>query len=133
MAAAVAPLPVNNQLDNVLPPSALAQNSARHGRSRGMSFKGKGAQGRRYSVVEDSDKELAKALMFVLKRTIKEDEVDEDDEVDNVVAGSDGWVGVDDIVSPPLPPPLPVPSPQTEASLTPSRSSTPRFRRSSPA
>lgn len=133
MAAAVAPLPVNNQLDNVLPPSALAQNSARHGRSRGMSFKGKGAQGRRYSVVEDSDKELAKALMFVLKRTIKEDEVDEDDEVDNVVADSDGWVGVDDIVSPPLPPPLPVLSPQTEASLTPSRSSTPNLRRSSPA
>lgn len=133
MAAAVAPLPVNNQLDNVLPPSALAQNSARHGRSRGMSFKGKGAQGRRYSVVEDSDKELAKALMFVLKRTIKEDEVDEDDEVDNVVADSDGWVGMDDIVSPPPPPPLPVPSPQKEASLTPSRSSIPRLRRSSPA
>ncbi|KAK1827433.1 hypothetical protein QBC39DRAFT_361901 [Podospora conica] len=101
MAAAVASLPATNQLDNVLPPSALAQNSARHGRSRGMSFKGKGAQGRRYSVVEDSDKELAKALMFVLKRTIKEDEVDEDEEVDNVVADADGWVGVDDIIEHP--------------------------------
>ena len=114
MAAAVASPITNNQLDNVLPPSALAQNSPRHGRSRGMSFKGKGAQGRRYSVVEDSDKELAKALMFVLKRTIKEDEVDEDDEVDNVVADADGWVGVDDIVSPSFPfpfPPSPRPSP----------------------
>ncbi len=59
---------------------------------------GKGGPGRRYSVVEDRDVSIAKALMFVLKRTIQEDEVDEEEEVDNLVADKEGWVGVDDAV-----------------------------------
>ncbi|KAK1752800.1 hypothetical protein QBC47DRAFT_389287 [Echria macrotheca] len=101
MSAAVAvPLSaINDQLGGVLPPSALVQNSPRHGRSRGMSMKGK--KGRTYSVVEDRDVSIAKALMFVLKRTITEEEVDEEEEVDNLVADAEGWVGVDDVLDHP--------------------------------
>ncbi|KAK0658073.1 hypothetical protein B0T16DRAFT_453476 [Cercophora newfieldiana] len=102
MAAAVAvPLSaINNELGGVLPPSALVQHSPRHGRSRGMSFKAKnGNRGRGYSVHEDRDVSIAKALMFVLKRTIKEDEVDEEDEEDHrLVADAEGWVGLDDVL-----------------------------------
>ncbi|KAK5651267.1 hypothetical protein OQA88_12675 [Cercophora sp. LCS_1] len=98
MATAVAvPLSaINEQLGGVLPPSALVQHSPRHGRSRGMSVKGKG---RSYSVVEDRDVSIAKALMFVLKRTIKESEVDEEEEVDNLVEDAEGWVSVDDVLA----------------------------------
>ncbi|KAK3392682.1 hypothetical protein B0H63DRAFT_37 [Podospora didyma] len=103
MAAAVA-VPfsaINDHLGGVLPPSALAQHSPRHGRSRGMSVKGKGGKSRGYSVVEDRDVTIAKALMFVLKRTITEEEVDEDDVVENLVADAEGWVGVDDVLEHP--------------------------------
>lgn len=102
MAAAVAvPLSaINNELGGVLPPSALVQHSPRHGRSRGLSFKGKnGNRGRGYSVHEDRDVSIAKALMFVLKRTVKEEEVDEEDEEDHrLVADAEGWVDLDDVL-----------------------------------
>ena len=104
MSAAVAvPLSaINDQLGGVLPPSALVQHEPRHGRSRGMSVKGKNAKGRSYSIVEDRDVSIAKALMFVLKRTITESEVDEEEEVDNLVVDAEGWVGIDDVVCPPF-------------------------------
>ncbi|KAK0719154.1 hypothetical protein B0H67DRAFT_485387 [Lasiosphaeris hirsuta] len=102
MSAAVAvPLSAISQLGGVLPPSALVQNSPRHGRSRGMSIKGKNGKGRGYSVVEDRDVTLAKALLFVLKRTITETEAKEDDEGEKVVADAEGWVGVDDVLAHP--------------------------------
>lgn len=63
-----------------------------------MSFKGKQG-GRRYSVVEDRDVSIAKALMFVLKRTITEDQVDEEEKVDNLVENSEGWVNLSQLVS----------------------------------
>jgi len=107
MAAAVAVhhSAMNNDIGGVLPPSALVHNSPRHGRSRGMSFKAKNGpknnRGRGYSVHEDRDVSIAKGLMFVLKRTITEEEVDEDDEEDKrLVADAEGWVDVDDVVCP---------------------------------
>ena len=63
-----------------------------------MSVKGKNGKGRSYSIVEDRDVSIAKALMFVLKRTITEGEVDEEEEVDNVVADAEGWVPLDHVV-----------------------------------
>ncbi|KAK3364690.1 hypothetical protein B0T25DRAFT_71187 [Lasiosphaeria hispida] len=102
MSAAVAvPLSAINQLGGVLPPSALVQNSPRHGRSRGMSIKGKNGKGRGYSVKEDRDQTLAKALLFVLKRTITETEAKEDEEGEKVVADAEGWVGVDNVLAHP--------------------------------
>ncbi|KAM7202211.1 RNA 2'-phosphotransferase, Tpt1 / KptA family domain containing protein [Rhypophila sp. PSN 637] len=99
-AVAVPVSAINNQLGGVLPPSALVQHSPRHGRSRGMSFKGKQG-GRRYSVVEDRDVSIAKAVMFVLKRTITEDQVDEEEKVDNLVEDSEGWVNLDQLLQHP--------------------------------
>ena len=100
-AAVAVPLSaIHSELGGVLPPSALVQNSPRHGRSRGVSFRGKNGRGRGYSVVEERDVSIAKALMFVLKRTITESEADAEDEVDNLVADAEGWVGVDSVVRP---------------------------------
>ena len=61
-----------------------------------MSVKGKGA--RRYSVVEDRDVTLAKALMFVVKRAIQQDDVEEGDDGEYLVADPEGWIGVSDVV-----------------------------------
>ncbi|KAL2270715.1 hypothetical protein VTJ83DRAFT_86 [Remersonia thermophila] len=106
MASAVAvPLPIiHSELGGVLPPSAVAQHSPRHGRSRAMSFKGgKNARQRRYSIVEERDTTIAKALMFVVKRAIPKEEVEEvEDEEEEageyLVADPDGWVNVADVL-----------------------------------
>lgn len=99
MAAAVAvPLSsINGEFGGVLPPSALAQHSPRHGRSRGMSVKGKGGRGRSYSVVEERDLTIGKALMFVIKRAIQ-DELEEGEEGEFLVADAEGWINVGDVV-----------------------------------
>ena len=102
MAAAVAiPMSaIHNDLGGVLPPSALVHHSPRHGRSRGMSIKGKGGKQRGYSVVEDRDVTLAKALMFVVKRAIQKEETEEGDDGEYLVADPEGWVSVADVVCP---------------------------------
>ncbi|KAK3309333.1 uncharacterized protein B0T15DRAFT_724 [Chaetomium strumarium] len=102
MAAAVAvPLStINGELGGVLPPSAVVQHTPRHGRSRAMSFKG-GRPGRQrgYSVVEERDVTIAKALMFVVKRAIQKEEVEEGDDGEYIVADPDGWVSVADVLA----------------------------------
>ncbi|KAL2138750.1 hypothetical protein VTI28DRAFT_6309 [Corynascus sepedonium] len=101
MAAAVAvPLStINSELGGVLPPSAVVQHSPRHGRSRAMSMKGKGGRQRGYSVVEDRDVTLAKALMFVVKRAIQKEDVEEGDDGEYLVADPEGWVSVADVLA----------------------------------
>lgn len=109
MAAAVAvPMSaIHGDLGGVLPPSALVQHSPRHGRSRGMSMKGKGGRQRGYSVVEDRDVTVAKALMFVVKRAIQKEETEEGDDGEYLVADPEGWVSVADVVSVPVNPERP--------------------------
>ena len=65
-----------------------------------MSIKGKGGRGRGYSLVENSDVTVAKAISFLLKRAVKEDELDSDEEEENdrLVEDSQGWVSVTDLV-----------------------------------
>ncbi|KAK4160221.1 hypothetical protein QBC43DRAFT_271000 [Cladorrhinum sp. PSN259] len=108
MAAAVAvPLSaINSELGGVLPPSALTQHNPRHGRSRGMSFKSnRPGGGRRYSVVEERDTSIAKALMFVVKRAIQLEEAKEDAEengtsnAEYLVADAEGWISLDTILA----------------------------------
>lgn len=102
MAAAVAvPLStINGELGGVLPPSAVVQHSPRHGRSRGMSMKGKAGRGRGYSVVEERDVTVAKALMFVVKRAVqKEPELEEGEEGEFLVADPEGWVSLVDVLA----------------------------------
>lgn len=61
-------------------------------------MKGKGGQQRRYSVVEERDVSIAKALMFVVKRAIQKEEVEEGDDGEFLVADPEGWIGVSDVV-----------------------------------
>lgn len=96
MATAIAlPLSAINLNGGILPPSAITEHAPRHGRSRRASVKGRGHS---YNVVEDLDHQIVKALTFVLKRTVQESELEEDEETDNLIADAEGWVPVEDVV-----------------------------------
>ncbi|GAW21023.1 hypothetical protein ANO14919_105360 [Xylariales sp. No.14919] len=98
-ASVLIPLSVINQNGGVLPPSALSQQNPRHGRSRGMSVNGKSAGGKGYRVVENADSTVAKAVAFVLKRAVLQDELDsEAEEDDYLICNAEGWVGVADLL-----------------------------------
>ncbi|KAI8633899.1 putative tRNA 2'-phosphotransferase 1 [Xylariaceae sp. FL1651] len=94
-ASVLIPLSVINQNGGVLPPSALSQQTPRHGRSRGMSVNGKSAGGKGYRVVENADATIAKAVTFVLKRAVLEDDIDSEAEQDeHLICDAEGWVSV---------------------------------------
>lgn len=97
-ASVLIPLSVINQNGGVLPPSALSQQTPRHGRSRGMSVNGKSAGGKGYRVVENADATVAKAVAFVLKRAVSNDELESDAEDDYLICDAEGWVQVRDLV-----------------------------------
>ena len=65
-----------------------------------MSMKGKGGRQRGYSVVEERDVTIAKALMFVAKRAIQKEEVEADEEGEHLVANPEGWISLADVVCP---------------------------------
>jgi 2'-phosphotransferase len=98
MAAAVMSPMASLSLDReIMPPSPVSQNSSRHGRSRhGSVVKGK-ARGRGYSVIDDREVMICKALSWVLKRTVHEDEEQEEGE-DKLVADAEGWVDCEEVV-----------------------------------
>ena len=99
-ASVLIPLSTINQNGGVLPPSALVQHTPRHGRSRAYSSKGKGGRGRTYSIIEERDVTIAKAVAFVLKRSVPESEASEDDEeAGHLHSDADGWVSVAHVVS----------------------------------
>lgn len=83
----------------IMAPSPISPNSARHGRSRhgGSVVKGTKARGRGYSVIDDREVAISKALSFVLKRTVEEGEEEEDE--NKLVADADGWVDCEEVVS----------------------------------
>lgn len=84
-----------------MPPSPVSQNNSRHGRSKhgGSVVKGNKARGRGYSIVDEREVMISKALTWVLKRTVREDEEQEGDE--KLVADAEGWVDCEEVVSPP--------------------------------
>ncbi|KAK4144032.1 uncharacterized protein C8A04DRAFT_11910 [Dichotomopilus funicola] len=98
-AIAVSLSTIAHELGGVLPPRAILQNAPRHGRSRGMSVKGKGGRHRGYSVVEERDVSIAKALVFVIKRAMQMQEVVESDECEHVAADPESWAPAPDLVS----------------------------------
>ena len=107
MAAAVLqPLQSLSLNHEIMAPSPISPNAVRHGRGRhgGSVAKGNKTRGRGYSIVDDRDGMISKALTWVLKRTNEEgDEHDEGEE--KLVADADGWVDCEDVVSLPLPSP----------------------------
>lgn len=78
--------------------SPLSPNSSRHGRGKHGGSVVKKGRGRGYSTVDDRDTLISKALSFVLKRTVDEDEEQEEGAAEKLVADSEGWVDCDDIV-----------------------------------
>ena len=99
MAAAVMQTMSSLSLDReIMPPSPISQNYSRHGRSRhgGSIVKGK-ARGRGYSIVDDRQSMISKALTWVLKRTVQEDE-EQDEGEEKLVADADGWVDCEEVV-----------------------------------
>ncbi|SPQ17583.1 5986a4a7-7e21-4310-b013-2e0360469321 [Thermothielavioides terrestris] len=66
-----------------------------------MSVKGKGGRQRGYSVVEERDVAIAKALMFVVKRAVQKEDVEEADDGEHLVADPEGWVSVADVLAHP--------------------------------
>lgn len=103
MAAASVMIPIS-AINGTLPPSALVQHSPRHGRSRAASIKGKN----RYNVTENRDGAIIKAVSFVLKRAVRQSDLDEeseeedesesDEESNRLVSTDDGWVMLSELV-----------------------------------
>ena len=90
----------------IMPPSPVSQNFSRHGRSRhgGSVVKGK-ARGRGYSIVDERDVMISKAISWVLKRTVQEGEEQGEGE-EKLVADADGWVNCEEVVRFVFDPPL---------------------------
>ncbi|KAE9378155.1 putative tRNA 2'-phosphotransferase 1 [Stipitochalara longipes BDJ] len=103
MAAAVLqPLQSLSLNHEIMAPSPISPNAVRHGRGRhgGSVAKGNKARGRGYSIVDERDTMVSKALTWVLKRTIEEgDEQDEGEE--KLVADSEGFVDCEDLLAQP--------------------------------
>lgn len=102
MATAVLPAMQGLSLDReIMPPSPISQNYSRHGRSKhgGSTAKGKG-RGRGYSVVDERDVSISKALSWAFKRTVEESEGQEAEGEDKLVADAEGWVDCEEVVSP---------------------------------
>ena len=97
MAAAVLSQP------GIMPPSPVSQNFSRHGRSRhgGSVSKTNKTRGRGYSVVDDREVTISKALNFVLKRTV-EAGVEQEEGEKKIVADSEGWASCQEVVRFPL-------------------------------
>ncbi|KAI1434337.1 putative tRNA 2'-phosphotransferase 1 [Xylaria sp. CBS 124048] len=98
-ASVLIPLSVINENGGVLPPSAISQQAPRHGRGRSMSANGKSGGSKGYRVVENADTVVDKAVAFVLKRAVTEDELDPDaDQGDLLICDVNGWVGVAELL-----------------------------------
>lgn len=81
-------------------PSPISPNASRHGRGKHGGSVAKKTRGRGYSVVDERDVLVSKALSFVLKRTVDEDE-EQEEGAEKLVADSEGWVDCDDILEAP--------------------------------
>lgn len=82
-------------------PSPISPNASRHGRSKhGGSVAKSNKRGRGYSVVDDREALISKALTFVLKRTVDEDAEQTEGE-EKLVADSEGWVDCEDVLARP--------------------------------
>lgn len=106
-------------------PSPISPNASRHGRGKHGGSVTKKTRGRGYSVVDERDVLVSKALSFVLKRTVDEDE-EQEEGAEKLVADSEGWVDCDDILEAPQISALQVTFPELQ-SLIASPSSKSRF------
>ncbi|KAG9231954.1 putative tRNA 2'-phosphotransferase 1 [Amylocarpus encephaloides] len=102
MAAAVmAPMQGLSLDGGIMPPSPASQNSSRHGRSKHGGSVVKKGRGRGYSVIDDREVTISKALNWVLKRTIKKGEAQEEGTEEKLVADAEGWVDCEEVLAKP--------------------------------
>ncbi|SZF06257.1 unnamed protein product [Blumeria hordei] len=87
----------------IMAPSPISPKASRHGRSRhgGSISKNNKTRGRGYSVIDERETLIAKAILRLLKRTVEEDEEQkkEKEEDETLVPDLDGWFGVDAILA----------------------------------
>jgi len=101
MAAAVLQPLQGLSLDGgIMAPSPISPNASRHGRGRHGGSVTKKARGRGYSIVDERDVLISKALLFVLKRTVDETE-EQEEGAEKLVADSEGWVDCEDVLATP--------------------------------
>ncbi|RDW79781.1 putative tRNA 2'-phosphotransferase 1 [Coleophoma cylindrospora] len=81
----------------IMAPSPVSPGAARHGRSKHGGSVVKKTRGRGYSVVDDREVTISKAISFVLKRTTEEGEEEEEGKL----VASDGWVDCEDVLQHP--------------------------------
>lgn len=100
MAAVLQPLQGLSLNGSIMDPSPISPNASRHGRSKhGGSVAKSNKRGRGYSVVDDREALITKALTFVLKRTVEEGHEQEGGE--KLVADSEGWVDCEEVLARP--------------------------------
>ncbi|KAH6674334.1 putative tRNA 2'-phosphotransferase 1 [Halenospora varia] len=101
MAAAVMQPMSGLSLDGgIMAPSPVSGNNTRHGRSKHGGSVAKKGRGRGYSVVDDREGLITKALTWVLKRTITKGEQQVEGE-EKLVADADGWVDCEEVLQKP--------------------------------
>ncbi|KAF4627681.1 hypothetical protein G7Y89_g10472 [Cudoniella acicularis] len=101
MAAAVMQPMQGLSLDGgIMAPSPVSGNSSRHGRSKHGGSVAKKGRGRGYSVVDDREGMVSKALTWVLKRTITKGE-EQDNGEEKLVADANGWVDCEEVLQKP--------------------------------
>jgi len=85
-----------------MPPSPVSQNTSRHGRSKhgGSVVKNGKGRGRGYSIVDEREVMISKALSWVLKRTVGEGEEQEEGD-EKLVADAEGWVNCEEVLQRP--------------------------------
>lgn len=107
MAAAVLQHPISS---GIMPPSPVSPSFARHGR-KGSVSKGNKIRGRGYSIVDEREAAITKALNRILKRSVQVAQQEEQDEEENqenqenqskkIVADKDGWASLDEVLQQP--------------------------------
>jgi len=101
MAAAVLQQPLSNlALDGgIMPPSPVSQSFSRHGR-KGSVSKASKTRGRGYSIIDERETAITKALSWVLKRTVQADEEQGEGE-SKVIADKEGWASAEEVLKQP--------------------------------
>ena len=98
----------------IMAPSPMSPNASRHGRGKHGGSVAKGKRTRGYSVVDDRETLVSKALTWVLKRTVEEGE-EQEEGLEQLVADHDGWVDCEEVVRfhPHSPKPHKTPKPES--------------------
>jgi 2'-phosphotransferase len=85
----------------IMAPSPISNNQSRHGRSKhgGSLSNNRKTRQRGYSIVDEREANITRALTKLLKRTTEESE-EQEDGAEKLVSDPEGWFNCDKVVSP---------------------------------